>query len=772
MNIIFKQYQKQAIDRIFGKSVTFLKKGRKENNEDWKIIFRAPTGSGKTLMTSKIIERIAFEYDEDTSFIWLSKGQLADQSKNSFQKYLGGGGMRFSSIDEISDNEIKNNEILFTNWEKLFTKATRDNPVKDIKRGDYTNIFMRNNEQDRNLRVFCKNTRKENRKIVLIIDESHLNITEGALEIIEEIIQPDLRIDITATPKNNIAYDYGDRDGEFVTLKEVREQKMIKQEVVINPDLDEDTISKSELDGDTLVLHEAVRKRDELLKLYKSENSQIKPLVLIQLPNNNQTLSATDKQKIDFVEKVLMTEFDVSYENGKMAKWLSDNKDKRNLDDITENDSSVEFLIFKQAIATGWDCPRAHILVKFRETGTATFEIQTVGRIMRMPEFKHYKNEDLNRAYVYANLSEINIHQDAFEYIKDQQSKRLDKYSNVDLKSTYLKRSEYNDILHDYQNFLFEELIEKIKGDKDIKKAKENYKKFLKLSSVSGDTINLKTTLSESIILDAKISNIDQEQEVDHSNVGNVRKSEFDTNNYFMSFLSEHTGEFQQARSKGKIKIALYQALEKYLGMTCTKEDMQKIILNNKWFFIDLIDSSVEKYAKTRLKKDRTEKVNDKWNVPEKEFLPKNYTEKKVEKCAVSPFYTGPFQTENGFIDNYLEFTNKVEWWYQNGEKNEVYFGIPYTDERGKKNNFYPDFIVKYKDGRVGIFDTKKGSTADSEDTKLKANSLSKYIESENKKGKKLFGGIVVPDDKNESFKLNENKKRSYSYPEGDWISI
>mgnify|MGYP000604448025 FL=1 len=79
MNIIFRQYQKQAIDRIFEQSIKFLKKGKKDNGEDWKIIFRSPTGSGKTVMASQIIERISFEYDQSTSFIWLSKGQLADQ---------------------------------------------------------------------------------------------------------------------------------------------------------------------------------------------------------------------------------------------------------------------------------------------------------------------------------------------------------------------------------------------------------------------------------------------------------------------------------------------------------------------------------------------------------------------------------------------------------------------------------------------------------------------------------------------------------------------
>ena len=53
-------------------------------------------------------------------------------------------------------------------------------------------------------------------------------------------------------------------------------------------------------------------------------------------------------------------------------------------------------MIFKQAIALGWDCPRASILVLFRDWRSIVFSIQTVGRIMRMPEVKHYTNDDLN----------------------------------------------------------------------------------------------------------------------------------------------------------------------------------------------------------------------------------------------------------------------------------------------------------------------------------------------------------------------------------------
>lgn len=772
MNITFREYQKQAIDRIYSKSYEFLKKDKKENGDDYKIIFRSPTGSGKTLMMSRIIERISFEYKDPVSFIWLSKGQLADQSKRSFEKYLGGGGLRFSSINEISDNEIKENEILFTNWEKLFTKANRDNPDKDIKKGDYTNVFMRENEQDRNLKVFCQNTHDSNRKIVLIIDESHLNITAGAIEIIEDIIKPHLRIDVTATPKD-INYDYGDRDGEYVTLKQVRDQEMVKKEVVINADLKQEDINKSEEDGDTIVLKEALRKRSELENLYRKENSAIKPLVLIQLPNNNQTVSATDKQKIDYVEQLLMSdEYDINYENGRLAKWLT-GKEKINKDNLSDPESNVEVLIFKQAIATGWDCPRAHILVKFRETKSQTFEIQTVGRIMRMPEFKHYKNNELNRAYVYANLDEISIEESAFDYIKTKQSKRLDRYVDLNLNSIYLQRSEYNDLMYDYRKFFFEEFMQTIGSVVDEQEFEKNLQKFKSYTSKTGNKIDFNVTeLNESLLLDLHIENIDLEQGLDSENKAKVKKSDFDIENLFMNFLAKHTGEFQQARSKSKIKASIYQTFEKLLGIEETRDQMKKIVLHNQWFFVDVIDNSVAKYAKTRKKKAREEKINENWNIPIYEFLPKNNTEKKVNKSIVKPFYAGNFQTENGFIENYLEKDSKIDWWYQNGEKNEIYFGILYLDDTGKKNTFYPDFIIQYLDGRIGIFDTKKGSTAESRDTELKANALSKYIELENKKGKQLFGGIVVPDDNNTNFKLNENKKHNYSYPNGDWISL
>ena len=71
----------------------------------------------------------------------------------------------------------------------------------------------------------------------------------------------------------------------------------------------------------------------------------------------------------------------------KIKNWLFGCREKKiklikKFGELIPNDSGVEFLIFKQAIETGWDCPRAQILVGFRKIESMIFELQTVGRIM------------------------------------------------------------------------------------------------------------------------------------------------------------------------------------------------------------------------------------------------------------------------------------------------------------------------------------------------------------------------------------------------------
>ena len=764
-NISFKGYQQTTVDNIYGEADKFLKSFDGVNFK--KILFRSPTGSGKTVMMSGVIERLALESESNLSFVWISKGVLAEQSKDSLEENIGGGGVVMSFLEDILDNEIKENEVLFINWEQIFSKAGKDNPDKDIKKGDPINKFMKDNEYDKNLRKFCESAQEEGRKIVLIIDESHLNITPNTIQIIEEIIKPALQIDMTATPKNGGGYVYGDREGEYVELQTVKDAQVIKKEVIINPDIKSRDL-KSEKSGDQIIFEEALKKRAELERLYKKEGSKIRPLVLVQLPNEGEKLSSIDKQKRDWVEKFL-SERGFSYKNKNLAKWLTGD-DKENLEDIKKFNSKVDFLIFKQVVATGWDCPRAHILVKFRQTNIEIFEIQTVGRIMRMPEFKHYEEENLNRAYVYANLEEITIDESALEYLKVKKAERVKSYKDLDLKSFYLMRGEYNDLMLDYRKYFFDEFMDKIAGKLDENKATNNLNLLRKFKSADGTTLLLDIKrIEEKMIVDGLIKDIDKEnQNIKAGEKNKVKMDDEEVERKFIAFLKKNCGEFQQARSFDKIRVAIYQIFDKYLGIKDTEKlYVQKVILSNMGFVQSIIQDSIKKYAKYRGKVEKKYKEIPKWNVPKEDYYSKNTVVKDYKRCVMVPAYVSPkWKTEMGFIENYLEKNKNIAWWFKNGDaKNEIYLGIPYADEKDKSATFYPDFIVSYKDGRTGIFDTKGGQTATSNDTKLKAEALQVYIKENKVKG--LFGGISKSDNENRIWTLNQDKK--YDYENGKW---
>ena len=112
---------------------------------------------------------------------------------------------------------------------------------------------------------------------------------------------------------------------------------------------------------------------------------------------------------------------------------------------------------------------------------------------------------------------------------------------------------------------------------------------------------------------------------------------------------------------------------------------------------------------------------------------------------------------EIDFIE-YLDKSKKVEWWFKNGSSDATYFAIPYKED-GQEKTFYVDFIVMLKDGNIGLFDTKGDLTA--RVAGPKAEGLVKYINEQKKKGKKLFGGIVLRDKK--SWLYNDKKEYEYN---------
>lgn len=710
------------------------------------IVFKAPTGSGKTLMIAEFLKQfVGNRTDYNTfSFIWTAPRQLHTQSKEKLETYFKDTkSLKCSSFEDLTDKRIGENEILFLNWESI---------------NQAENIYIRENEQDLNLSNIIQNTTDESRNIILIIDESHHASTTDNSRGLISMFNPKISIEVSATPVLQ-----GDETVNVYREKVILEE-MIKKQVAINPDFKNIIISQSQNEvkveseamesTNEFVIKVALTKRDELAKEYHEIGSKVNPLVLIQLPDRRR---GVEDVKDEIVE-ILREKHNITINNERLAIYLSE--DKENLKTITRNDSKVEVMIFKQAIALGWDCPRASILVLFRDWKSIVFSIQTVGRILRMPELKHYENDEMNVGYVYTNLSDISIHKDvAGSYVTTKRSNRKSDYQNVELLSFHLKRFRETTRL-----------------------APRFIDHFLKAATEMGLKNRISIEVSEikqGLITDGVITEPDEEfehlqpqqSELYPTHKGDkIQRIQTDeeVQKSFDNFVIESLSPlYPDSRSIDRVKQSIYRFFNNEFPMRFEYGGVnaQMIVLdkNNHQHFIDVLNRAKDIYFGEVEKREKEIVANEKWEVPPSVNFSDEYILKNRGLSVLQPFYEreNASMPEKNFADFLDRKTDKIEWWFKNGERDGSFFAVPYI-ENNEQKMFYVDWIVKYKDGRFGLFDTKAGITA--ETAKSRAEGLAKYIKEENKKKKNLFGGIVIQ--KERTWYLNDNDV--YEYKEHD----
>lgn len=421
-------------------------------------------------------------------------------------------------------------------------------------------------------------------------------------------------------------------------------------------------------------------------------------------------------------------------------------------------------MIFKQAIALGWDCPRAAILVLFREWKSFRFSVQTLGRIMRMPELKHYENNELNAGYVFTNLGDLTIDPDIAGFASIYYAKRREIYEPLSLTSYHAKRFREETRL----NPEFIDIFFQAADDLNLK-SKVNLK-------VSG--------ISKKLVTDGFISDIDTkiehliEPHTDESYGGDTTERRMraeETQKVFDEFVRENLAPYApEQRSVGRLKEALQRWLVTTYPMEIRFADphSQYVILNkvNRHHFIDVINRAKHIYQE-KVGKGKQQLIEKKdWEIRDVDIYNGEFNFKKVKLCIMDSFYeradaSEPERKFVAFLENELA---GVKWWYKNGERDAQYFAVGYLDSNRISRSFYVDWIVKFEDGRIGLFDTKKGITA--KEAKERAEGLSLYIHEENKSGKNLVGGIVIEErgswlyNDNEVYEYNPNDLSSWKF--------
>lgn len=748
--MILKQYQETKVQELVNKTIAQLNIDGMRRT----IVFQAPTGAGKTVMVIEAMCRLHEEIASSdcqysqVAYIWIAPNALHVQSylsmKNALSETHRLNPVEYDELDLSFEGYIRPGEVFFVNWQSIYN----DNRV--IVRGSEMIPPIYD--------IIDRTTRVHNIPIVCIIDEEHMFTGKNAKqsEKVLNRINPKVEIRISATPKTL-------QPDELIKIdrSQVINEGMIKTNISLNPALKG---AKTDDAVNMYLLEQAVKKREQLAQAYKKLGININPLLLIQLPNDSkETMTADEVSLMESILIKLGAQYGMTTDNGKVGVWLS--LEKKNLESISKNDSMVNVLVFKQAIAMGWDCPRAGVLAIYRKLSSETFTIQTVGRIMRMPQQRFYTNPILNVGYVYTDLSAdvIKIEPDDIDYIHKLHSYRREGLQNVALRSYKKERSnkENNVLRSDFKKFLhrkmakewtlscmptlfsWDEEDEETQYSNQIAENRNRASEYITLN-----VSRVQVEIPSDMIL------LDEEGVTRVENKAGFARTPYELKQVFDKFCLSLLHGWSKTHCISILESAILDALEDLFEIF--EIDAYKVVCgkHNQEKFADLISRTLKIYKEQEMQKVRMSETGYtcyQWVVPEvRDYKDNTYTEvADVVNHAMLPYYeqNAVSAPERRFTDFLEENSQYIDWWYKNGDNGSEHFAIPYTNSLGKQALFYVDYVIRMKSGIIFLFDTKSENS--DPEAPNKHNALIDYLSEEWNANRRVRGGIIIENNHN-----------------------
>jgi len=689
-------------------TVSYLLEKTNDRNSKRKIILKSPTGSGKTIILLSYIEQFLLNADPDMIFCWLTpgKGELEEQSEEKMKRHLPN--LKTGDIDNLLLQGFVPGTTYFINWEMITNK--KNNSVKETER---KNLFDRIIEAHR-----------KKQRFIVIIDEEHMNNTSKANDILN-VLGHEKEIRVSATTRELPT-------AEFYEIPEVEviNSGLITRALYINEGVDIKELDNLDTEANYLI-EKAGEKRKEIAREYRaiadSEKEQlpeehrdtiktINPLVIIQFPNTSERL-------IELVEKKLEA-MGHTYDNGEVAKWLSD--EKININDLTEDDAKSKFLLMKMAVSTGWDCPRAKVLVKLRENMDETFEIQTLGRLRRMPEAKHYDNELLDYCFLYT--FDERYKESVLQSGNAYELRKL--FLKEKCKTFTLKKELRN---RDYQYVNEKEVLFKAYDFfKEKYKLTNDYKKNREILKNNGFIIGTKVLKQYRSGMFIMLSDLADKNKGDHSTLA----YEVSTHMHGIECLHavdiiKKVVSLQSNKSRAVLQHLFHEKIKSRKKLLkLTNREWYAFMINNAYPL--LRDDFVELASKPNTQQMQVlQKHEVDFNIPVEDhykYLPYEkqveiYLTNAYEEYDTSMTVSSLRSISEKLFENYCEDNEDIDWVYKNGDSGKQYLSVVYGTNISKEYLFYPDYIVKKKNGEVWIIETKGG------EIKGKSKNIDKQIE-------------------------------------------
>ncbi|WP_215740250.1 DEAD/DEAH box helicase [Mesomycoplasma hyorhinis] len=488
--------QAQAVDLL-----VYKWKKAFDNQQKTSITFKAPTGSGKTFIIANFIDRVMEEFDKNSGkklvFIYntISNAELPKQTLDKFEQY------------KFYLNSMKNATIKYKESPSKQKEAKGDQEYNILAKE--ADIFIFGTSSFGKSTIFVKEGKldafidelRSDYYVVYIRDEAHIGTSKisekpDAKSFDKKIKELDnvFELMMTATPKEN-------DDIVEITNKDLDDDnwKLLKANKNVNLNISYE--STDEIDN-SFLLEQACTTFVDIKKQYKqiSEDEKLKnlwkvnPAMLIQVKDKMLEKEAEFNKEIKQIIKIL-EKYNLGY-----AKYFSEEKtktvagdtSKTDLNSLSKKDSDVDVIIFKVGPATGWDIPRACMLVQLRNVSSETLDKQTLGRIKRFPIPIKIDNEDhrkelnnsiANEFFVYSNNKKFDQNlRERIYYLKEQYKNKKFVVGEIDKSSIIKINQTYKEKVYELVFKEFEQICEKFEK---FRKKNQDFLKITRKSNIN-----------------------------------------------------------------------------------------------------------------------------------------------------------------------------------------------------------------------------------------------------------------------------------------------
>jgi type III restriction enzyme len=332
-------------------------------------LLEAPTGSGKTLMAGLIAEafsRVEHPHNAKVVWFWFTPfAGLVEQSKSVFKEHFAELRVRDLLFERVTAS-ARSGDVFMTTWASV-AAANHE-----------SRIVRKSGDMSLSLDEYIRELREEGFRIGVVVDEAHHGFTRAtqAVRFYRDVMRPDFTLLITATPDDQdvdtfkAAAGIVDLHRVSVSRHDAVEAALIKDGIksiaYIAPD-----DQKALLDFALTAIVDAWQMHCAIKAKLADAGIRLTPLMLVQVGNSD---TAVDEAKSRLIE--------AGVPSGRIASYTS--KDPNDDLLVVAKDETKEVLIFKVAVALGFDAPRAFTLVSLRGARDTDFGIQVVGRILRV----------------------------------------------------------------------------------------------------------------------------------------------------------------------------------------------------------------------------------------------------------------------------------------------------------------------------------------------------------------------------------------------------